>query len=62
MSQVMAEGRRFFLALATIVFFIFYTKLFNSRFLFCSLAKIEDFMLFRKYLSIIGVIGGPIGS
>lgn len=50
----------FALALATTAFFITCIKLFNSRFLFSNLAKIEGHKSSQKYLSIVGLVGSLI--
>ena len=59
--RVPERGGKGALASASIPFLIFLLKLFNSRFYYSSLAKIEDFRSSQKYLSIIGLVGLKLG-
>ena len=61
MSLVVVWDRKFALTLAITVFFIIWTKLFNSWSLFYSLAKIDSHRLFLKYLSIVSLAGALTG-
>lgn len=56
----MIRGRKFSLPLTVTAFFMIWAKFSNSKFLFYSSAKIEDFKPSWKYLSIVGLFGALI--
>ena len=61
MFLMVTRDRRFVLVLAATAFFIIWRKFSNIWSSFCSLAKIDGCRLFRKYLSIVGLVRASTG-